>query len=282
MRTWRKQYAHLDEEQVAAELRAWLAEPRTNDDIREHVGATRASPRSRGRRSSSPARCCRSSSSRPRGTGRTRRRPSSSSTRARCPTRSTPRRSCSSATRGLRPRQPARRRRLGRRRPARLRRRVGAARDRQLPRRAAAPSCSTSPAGRCRPPRRRCPRASSRTGTSRCSPTPTASASSPPEVQPLKLTLSGEPTVTVDGRVAASWRVEREGDAVRLAVTPHVEIAAPHAPRSAPRPSGPRVSASPTRARRGGRGGVLEPAAELLDQRRPAVRLARGVPRWAV
>jgi hypothetical protein len=46
----------------------------------------------------------------------------------------------------------------------------------------------------------------------------------PTAVQPLKLTLSGDPTVTVDGRVAASWAVEREGDAVRLAVTPHVEI----------------------------------------------------------
>jgi hypothetical protein len=46
----------------------------------------------------------------------------------------------------------------------------------------------------------------------------------PPAVRPLKLTLSGDPTVTVDGRVAASWRVEREGDAVQLIVTPHVEI----------------------------------------------------------
>jgi hypothetical protein len=46
----------------------------------------------------------------------------------------------------------------------------------------------------------------------------------PTAVQPLKLTLSGDPTVTVDGRVAASWAVEREGDAVRLTVTPHVEI----------------------------------------------------------
>ena len=31
----------------------------------------------------------------------------------------------------------------------------------------------------------------------------------PPEVQPLKLTLSGDQTVTVDGRVAASWQLER-------------------------------------------------------------------------
>ena len=46
-----------------------------------------------------------------------------------------------------------------------------------------------------------------------------------PEVQALKLTLSGDPTVTVDGRVAASWALEREGDIARLAVTPHVELA---------------------------------------------------------
>jgi hypothetical protein len=47
----------------------------------------------------------------------------------------------------------------------------------------------------------------------------------PPEVQPLKLTLSGDPTVTVDGLVAASWQLGREGDTARLTVTPHVEIA---------------------------------------------------------
>jgi Winged helix DNA-binding domain len=46
----------------------------------------------------------------------------------------------------------------------------------------------------------------------------------PSEVAPLKLTLSGSPTVTVDGRVAASWELQREGDAVRLAITPHVEV----------------------------------------------------------
>ena len=31
----------------------------------------------------------------------------------------------------------------------------------------------------------------------------------PPELRPLKLTLSGDQTVTVDGRVAASWKLER-------------------------------------------------------------------------
>ena len=39
MRTWRKQFAHLDEEQVTAELREWFREPRSNADVREHVGA---------------------------------------------------------------------------------------------------------------------------------------------------------------------------------------------------------------------------------------------------
>jgi hypothetical protein len=45
-----------------------------------------------------------------------------------------------------------------------------------------------------------------------------------PEVEALKLTLSGDPTVTVDGRVAASWGIERDGDAVQLTVTPHVDL----------------------------------------------------------
>ena len=39
MRTWRKQFAHLDEEKVTAELREWFREPRSNADVREHVGA---------------------------------------------------------------------------------------------------------------------------------------------------------------------------------------------------------------------------------------------------
>lgn len=46
----------------------------------------------------------------------------------------------------------------------------------------------------------------------------------PPEVQPLGLTLSGAQTVTVDGRVAASWKLERGRKAVRVAVRPHVDI----------------------------------------------------------
>jgi hypothetical protein len=42
----------------------------------------------------------------------------------------------------------------------------------------------------------------------------------PPELQPLKLTLSGDPTVTVDGRVAASWSIEGG----RITITPHAAI----------------------------------------------------------
>jgi hypothetical protein len=47
----------------------------------------------------------------------------------------------------------------------------------------------------------------------------------PPAVQPLQLTLSGDSTVTVDGRVAASWALRRGHHAVEIGITPHVEIA---------------------------------------------------------
>lgn len=46
----------------------------------------------------------------------------------------------------------------------------------------------------------------------------------PPELQPLKLTLSGDQTLTVGGRVAASWLLERTRANVQVKVTPHVEI----------------------------------------------------------
>ena len=38
IRKWRKDYAHLDEEKVIAELGKWLREPRSNSEIRERVG----------------------------------------------------------------------------------------------------------------------------------------------------------------------------------------------------------------------------------------------------
>jgi Winged helix DNA-binding domain len=46
----------------------------------------------------------------------------------------------------------------------------------------------------------------------------------PPALQPLKLTLSGDQTVTVDGRVAASWRLDRGRTAVKVVIEPHREI----------------------------------------------------------
>ena len=46
----------------------------------------------------------------------------------------------------------------------------------------------------------------------------------PPELGVLRLTLSGDQTVTVDGRVAASWKLERATRRVKVAVQPHVEI----------------------------------------------------------
>jgi DNA glycosylase AlkZ-like len=50
----------------------------------------------------------------------------------------------------------------------------------------------------------------------------------PAELGPLKLGLSGDQTVTVDGRVAASWQLERGRRTVAVRITPHLEI-----PRSA-------------------------------------------------
>ena len=47
----------------------------------------------------------------------------------------------------------------------------------------------------------------------------------PAELRPLQLTLSGDPTVTVDGRVAGRWSHAREGGVCRLAVEPLVELA---------------------------------------------------------
>jgi Winged helix DNA-binding domain len=62
----------------------------------------------------------------------------------------------------------------------------------------------------------------------------------PPELAPLQLTLSGSPTCTVDGRVAASWELRREGEAVLVAIDPHTDI--PRAARSAIREEAERTA----------------------------------------
>ena len=41
-----------------------------------------------------------------------------------------------------------------------------------------------------------------------------------PEIEALQFTLSGDPTVTVDGRVAASWAIREDV----LEITPYVEL----------------------------------------------------------
>jgi hypothetical protein len=46
----------------------------------------------------------------------------------------------------------------------------------------------------------------------------------PPELNELRLTLSGDQTVTVDGRVAASWKLERATRRVKVVIEPHVAI----------------------------------------------------------
>jgi DNA glycosylase AlkZ-like len=46
----------------------------------------------------------------------------------------------------------------------------------------------------------------------------------PPELNELRLTLSGDQTVTVDGSVAASWKLERATRRVKVVIEPHVAI----------------------------------------------------------
>ena len=46
----------------------------------------------------------------------------------------------------------------------------------------------------------------------------------PPELLPLKLTHSGDQAITVDGRVAASWKLERSSKTTRVRVIPHTNI----------------------------------------------------------
>ena len=287
MRTWRKQYAHLDEAEVAAELGAWLARA-AHERARSASasGATRASRTSRGRRSSSPATCCRSCSSRRPGTGATGAGRASSSTRARCPTPPTRPRSCWRAT------SP----RSGPRAGATSAAWAGVAqrdfaeawarletveyRDEQGTELFDLPGQPLPPASTPLPVRL----------LAHWDQPLLAHADRErifaPEVQALKLTLSGEPPVTVDGRVAASWKVEREGDTVRLTVTPH-DRDPPRRARRDPRggASAPPASASPTPAASRWRSSRTKEAARGAAcslYRQVARELEPGSPSWRV
>ena len=225
MRTWRKQYAHLDEAQVTAELGAWLREPRTNEEIRERVWRYEGVSEEMWTPIIFARVLLPLVQLPPAGHWGDRRRPK---LRRRPAAAARPRRGgharALALPRRVRAREPPRRGGVGRGRPARLRRRRGSAWRRSSTATSRARRCSTSPGSRCRPPRRRCPPRLLAHWDQPLLAHADRERIIPAAVQPLKLTLSGDPTVTVDGRVAASWAVEREGDAVRLTVTPHVEI----------------------------------------------------------
>ena len=182
MRKWRKDYAHLDEEKVVAELARWLREPRSNNEIRERVLRYEGVPTST---SGTPMCFARNLlplvQLPPAGFWRERSRPQFVVDPRPLPE------PADAATLVLarylarvRAGEQARRRRLGGRGPARLRRRPGSGSTRSRTATRRAPSCSTCPTSRCRRRRRGCRCASCRAGTRRCWPTPTATGSSRP------------------------------------------------------------------------------------------------------
>jgi winged helix DNA-binding protein len=224
MRTWRKRYAHLDEAQVAAELGTWLSEPRTNDEIRERVRRYEGVTDEPWTAVIFARTLLPLVQLPPAGFWRDRRRPS--------------------FVVDPRPRPDP----------------VDAA-TLVLSRYLAAfgPASRRDVAGWAGVPQRDFAEAWTRLRTVSYrdeqgielfdlhnQPLPPASTKLPVrllprweqsllaysdreriiprEVKQLKLTLSGDQTVTVDGRVAASWKLQRRGEAVQLTVTPHVEI----------------------------------------------------------
>jgi Winged helix DNA-binding domain len=224
MRTWRKQYAHLDEAEVAAELGAWLGEPRTNEEIRERVG------RYEGVTSEpwTPIIFARNLlplvQLPPAGSWADRRKPSFVVDRR---ARPDPVEAAALVlSRYLAAFGPASRRDVAAWAgvaqrdfaAAWARLETVAYRDEQGAELLDLPGQPLPPASTPLPVRL----------LAHWDQPLLAHADRErifaPEVQALKLTLSGEPPVTVDGRVAASWSVEREGDTVRLTVTPHVEL----------------------------------------------------------
>ena len=224
MRGWRKAYAHLDEEQVVADLAAWLAEPRSNDEIRARVRAYEGVPDD-------------ASSSvvfarivlplvqlPPAGYWGERRRP-------RFVVDPTPRPapadaaalvlSCYLAAFG-----PASRADVAawagvaQRDFAAALERVETVsfRDERGVELLDLPGQPLPPASTPLPPR----------FLARWDQALLAYADReriiPAELVPLRLTLSGDQTVTVDGRVAASWKLERSAKAVTVVIEPHREI----------------------------------------------------------
>jgi len=224
MRAWRKTYAHLDEAAVTAELGAWLGEPRTNDEIRERVGRYEGVAHD----ASSPLIFARTLLAlvqlAPAGFWRQRRRPSFVVDPRPLPDPAQA--STLVLARYLAAFGPATRRDMASWAGVAQRDFAHACeqlptvcfrdeRDREL---LDLPDQPLPPAATPLPVRL----------LARWDQPLLAYAEReriiPLELQPLKLTLSGDATVTVDGRVAASWRLVRERDRVKLSITPHVDL----------------------------------------------------------
>jgi hypothetical protein len=224
MRRWRKDYAHLDEEKVAAELAKWLREPRTNPEIRERVARYEGVPDDNYRPIYFVRNLLPLIQIPPAGYWRDRKRP-----RFVVDTRPRPD-PADAATLVLR-------RYLGAFGPASKRDAAAWAgvaqgdfaeawkrletvtyRDEQGNELFDLPGAPLPPASTKLPVR----------FLSRWDQVLLAYADRdriiPPELGPLRLTLSGDQTVTVDGRVVASWKLERATRRVKVVIEPHVGI----------------------------------------------------------
>jgi len=224
VRTWRKTYAHLDEERVVAELGAWLTEPRTNDEIRERVcryDGVSADPWT-------PVIFARTLlplvQLPPAGFWRDRRRPSFVLDPRPLPDPD------EAATvvlaRYLAAFGPASRRDVAA--WAGVTQRDFVAAWSRLPvisfRDAAGTELLDLPGRPLPPATTRLPVRLLANWDQPLLAYADRERIIPSELLPLKLTQSGDPTVTVDGRVVASWQLRREDGSVRLSVTPHAEI----------------------------------------------------------
>ena len=224
MRTWRKAYSNLDEAEVLADLGAWLTEPRTNDEIRQRVGAYEGVPDDPWGPVSFARTLLPLVQLPPAGFLRNRQRP-----RFIVDPRPLPEPAAAAAlvlARYLAAFGPASRRDVASWAGAAQRDFAEAFsslasvsyRDEHgtelfdLPHQPLPPASTRLPArflARWDQP------LLAYAGRERIIPL---------EVQPLKLTLSGDATVTVDGRVAASWSLQRGRTSVKVTVTPHLEI----------------------------------------------------------
>lgn len=224
MRAWRKNYAHLDEAAVAAELAVWLAEPRTNDEIRERVGRYDGVTDDAWTSVTFARTLLPLVQLPPAGFWRERRRPCFAVDPRPLP--DPVEAAALVLSRYLAAFGPASRRDVAawagvaQRDFAEAWERIPAVsyRDEHGTELLDLPDQPLPPASMPLPVR----------FLARWDQPLLAYADRerivPLEVQPLKLTHSGDATVTVDGRVAASWRLRRLRDAVEVEIVPHVEI----------------------------------------------------------